>query len=49
MYGTSNAFSRVVDCQKRSRSCLCSKIPAMRSVGDIILNQSLRKINVITV
>ena len=27
----------------RSRSWLCSKLPAMRSVGDIALNPSLRK------
>ena len=26
-----------LDCQKRSRSGLCSKLPAMRSVGDIAL------------
>ena len=32
------------DCQKRSQSGLCSKLPDMRSVGDIALNPSLRKI-----
>ena len=33
-----------LDCQKRSRSDLCSKLPDMRLVGDIALNLSLRKI-----
>ena len=31
------------------RSCSCSKLPAMRFVGDIALNPSLRQINVNTV
>ena len=32
-----------LDCQKRSRSGLCSKLPEMRSVSDIALNPSVRK------
>ena len=32
-----------LDCRKRSRSDLCSKLPDLRSVGDIALNPSLRK------
>ena len=32
-----------LDCQKRSRSCLCTKLPDMRSVGDVALNPSLHK------
>ena len=32
-----------LDCQKRSRSGLCSKLPDLRSVGDIALNSSLHK------
>ena len=31
------------DCQKRSRSGLCSKPPDVRSLGDIALKPSLRK------
>ena len=39
----------VLNFQKLSRSCSCSKHAAMRSVCDITLNPSLRKINVNTV
>ena len=40
---TSHVLTRGPDCQKRSRTGLCSKLPDMRSVGDIVLNPSLRK------
>ena len=50
IYTTSQAFTHSAASrprlQKRSRSCLCSKPPAMRPVCDIALNPSLRKINV---
>ena len=39
------AASRSIDCQKRSRSYLCSKLRTMRSVDDIVLNLSLRKLS----
>ncbi len=35
-----------LDCQKRSRSGLCSKLPDMRSVGDIALNPCFAKVKV---
>ena len=35
-----------IDCQKRSQSGLCPKLPELRSVGDIALNPSLCKSSV---
>ena len=42
---TSHALIRGLDCQKRTRRGLCSKLADMRSVDDIALNPSLRKSN----
>ena len=38
-----------LDCLKRSRSCLCSKPPDLREMGDIALIPSQSKVNVNTV
>ena len=35
-----------LDCQQRSRSDLCSKLPDMRSVGDFALNSRFANVNV---